>query len=56
MAAGKLMASAEHVPAMTSTIICGHAHHLFPLLLLIAPRKLVAEGLKWNAPMPFARR
>jgi hypothetical protein len=38
MAADKLMASAEHVPAMTGTIIGGHAHHLFPLLLLFAPR------------------
>jgi hypothetical protein len=56
MACGKLMASSKHVLAMTGTIIGGYAHHLFPLMMRIAPRKLVAEGMQWGAMMKFARR
>jgi hypothetical protein len=56
MAAGKIMSSARHVLGMTGTIIGGYAHHLFPILMRICPRKLVDEGFKWGGFTDWAKR
>jgi hypothetical protein len=55
-AAGRLIAAAEHVIALSGTLIGGYAWHLFPLMMRLAPRELVRQGFKWGDTMPFSRR
>lgn len=57
MAAGKLMAAADHVIALTGTLIGGYAHHLFPLLVRMQPKAIVIdEEFQWNQETKFAQR
>jgi len=54
MACGKLLASVDHVLALTGTIIGGYANHLFPLMMRITPRSLKEEGFEWGKDMAFS--
>ena len=53
MACGKLIASVDHVIALTGTIIGGYANHLYPLIMRIAPKSLRDEGHEWGKDMAF---
>ena len=55
MAAGKLMASASHVLALTGTLIGGYANHLFPLMMRMTPQSLRAEGFEWGKDLAWSQ-
>ncbi|SIO37009.1 clan AA aspartic protease, TIGR02281 family [Singulisphaera sp. GP187] len=56
MACGKLIASVNHVIALTGTIIGGYANHLYPLMMRITPKSLRDEGFEWGKDMAFVER
>jgi hypothetical protein len=47
-AAGAFISRSRKVIAMTGTLIGGYADHLFPMLIRMAPRSFVAQGMGWN--------
>ena len=55
MAAGKLMAATRHTLALTGTLIGGYANHLFPLMVRMTPRTLMAEGFEWGKDLAFSQ-
>ena len=54
MACGKLIASVDHVIALTGTIIGGYANHLYPLMMRITPTSLRDEGFEWGKDLAFS--
>lgn len=54
MAASKMISSAQHVLALTGTLIGGYADHIFPLLMRICPRTLKHESFEWGKDMAFS--
>lgn len=56
LAAGKLMAAARKILALTGTLIGGYAWHMFPTLMRIRPKLLVQEGCKWGGMLEFSKR
>jgi hypothetical protein len=55
VAAGKIMRSARRILGLTGTLIGGYAHHLFPLLMRMAPHSLVQDGFEWGGEMGFTK-
>lgn len=55
MACGKLIASVDHVLALTGTIIGGYADHLYPLLMRLNPRTLRERGYEWGKSLEFSK-
>jgi hypothetical protein len=53
IAAGKLIRSARRRIGLTGTLIGGYAHHLFPLLMRLAPSSLIEEGFTWGGVDAF---
>ena len=49
LAAAKIMGASKRIMGLTGTLIGGYAHHLFPLLMRMAPRTLIEEGFEWGA-------
>lgn len=56
MACSKLIASVDHVLALTGTIIGGYANHLYPLLMRISPKTLRDEGFEWGKDLEFSKQ
>ena len=55
LAACKIMTASKRVIGLTGTLIGGYAPHLFPLLMRMAPRTLIAEGFEWGGEMAFSK-
>lgn len=56
LASAKIMGVSRRVIGLTGTLIGGYAHHLFPLLMRMAPRSLINEGFDpEGSHMPFAK-
>lgn len=55
MACGKLIASVDHVLALTGTLIGGYADHLYPLMMRITPKSLREEGFEWGKSLEFSK-
>ena len=55
MAAGKLIGAADHVLALTGTLIGGYAKNLYALVMRICPKSLREEGFEWGKDLEFSK-